>query len=412
MPTTIPGIASVARPPKTATVLVVDGGQPLPTLVKDVVARNGIGCERINAADHDETPEQLRLADAVVITDPELLHRSGNAEWVHQLLGGEGGVARAVLVLTPQHHHKPRAMRGLVSFVDPATVSQDEFWGRLATAIDMRPMLDRLNRELSSLERAGRRLNHHIHELDQEMQLASRLQHDLLPRQLPEIGRAHFATLYRPASWVSGDIYDVCRLDEDHVGFYIGDAVGHGVAAGLLTVFIKQSLWVKSIDGSDYEIITPAQTLTTLNDSLVAQELPNSQFVTACYCLLNIKTLELTMARGGHPYPFHLTHDGQMIELETPGGLLGLFPGEEYPEKTFQLSPGDKVVMYSDGVELLFAGDGPDHTSEERFRSLIQALRDRPAEEIIEGLVSSLDDAAGSLNPGDDLTVIVLEINE
>ena len=78
-----------------------------------------------------------------------------------------------------------------------------------------------------------------------------------MSRRLPEVGPIRFGALYRPATWVSGDIYDVVRLDETHVGFYVADAVGHGMPAALLTMFIKKALLTKRILGHTYEILPP-----------------------------------------------------------------------------------------------------------------------------------------------------------
>ena len=134
-----------------------------------------------------------------------------------------------------------------------------------------------------------------------------RLQRDFLPRITGPIENVGIATIYRPASSVSGDIFDIFRIDEDHTGFYIADAVGHGMAASLLTMFIKRAIVPKRVDGNDYVILTPSETLTNLNDALADQSLPNYQFVTACYGLINHRTLTLQYARGGHPYPLLIT---------------------------------------------------------------------------------------------------------
>ena len=76
--------------------------------------------------------------------------------------------------------------------------------------------------------------------LDEELRLAAKLQQDFLPKQLPQVGPIHFHSLFRPAGYVSGDLYDVMRLDEKRVGFFPVDAVGHGMPAALLTMFIKR----------------------------------------------------------------------------------------------------------------------------------------------------------------------------
>src|SRR5277367_1401228 len=89
--------------------------------------------------------------------------------------------------------------------------------------------LNSLKQEINFLHRRDETLNFYMHRLDEELRLAARLQQDFLPKSLPQIGSIHFHTLFRPAGYVSGDLYDVTRLDEAHVGFYMADAVGHGM---------------------------------------------------------------------------------------------------------------------------------------------------------------------------------------
>ncbi len=93
----------------------------------------------------------------------------------------------------------------------------------------------------------------------------------------------------------------MARIDEDHVGFYIADAVGHGMPAALLTIFIKRTLQTKETTKNGYRIIPPDEALAHLNNELVKQQLSLCQFVTMVYAILNTKTLELQWARAGTP---------------------------------------------------------------------------------------------------------------
>ena len=182
-----------------------------------------------------------------------------------------------------------------------ASDSLDEAWGRLVTIIAHRPAIRRLQAEILALRRVQGPLSSHFNQIDEEMRLAGRLQRDFLPRELPQLPNVRFAYIYRPATWVSGDMFDIFRLDEQHVGFYVADAVGHGMPAALLTMFIKRALVTKRIRGSSYELVPPAESLRLLNNDLLQQNLTNSQFATACYCVLNTNTLQLQLARAGHP---------------------------------------------------------------------------------------------------------------
>src|SRR4051812_15350216 len=196
-----------------------------------------------------------------------------------------------------------------------------------------------------------------MHRLDEELRLAARIQQDFLPKLLPQVGPVHFHTLFRPAGYVSGDLYDVIRLDENHVGFFICDAVGHGMPAALLTMFIKRALVTKEILPSGYRLLAPPETLAVLNQSLVDQNLSQATYATALYGIINTQTLEVTFSKGGHPSPALLRGDGRMEFPDAVGALLGIFPDEQFAVTKLQLSPGDRLFIYSDGVEVGFCGD-------------------------------------------------------
>ena len=162
--------------------------------------------------------------------------------------------------------------------------------GRLAMLLELQPRLSELNAEINMLRRQSQPMNSYFVQVDEEMRLAARLQRDFLPRQMPQIEGFGFASVYRPATWVSGDIYDIKRLDEENVGFYIADVVGHGMPAALLTMFIKQALVAKRIGGRDYNLVEPGEAPAQLNEGVFSRERSDFQFATCCYGLLNTKT--------------------------------------------------------------------------------------------------------------------------
>jgi serine phosphatase RsbU (regulator of sigma subunit) len=269
--------------------------------------------------------------------------------------------------------------------------------------------LDALRVELDQLRRRDDSLHHTMRRLDEELKLAGRVQQDFLPKQLPAVGPVRFHTLFRPAGHVSGDLYDVMRLDEAHVGFYMADAVGHGMPAALLTMFLKQALVTKEIHAAGYRLLEPAQTMARLNDALVGQNLSQATFATALYGHLDTRTLRLTFAKGGHPSPILLTRGGELRPLDSEGSLLGIFPNEQFAQATVQLEPGDRVFVYSDGIELAFS-DTPSPDSDQ-WRQELHVRRTLPAEQIVREFAAHLD--RGTPNPDstrDDLTVIAIEV--
>ncbi len=190
-----------------------------------------------------------------------------------------------------------------------------------------------------------------VENLSEQLRLAGLVQQDFLPSTLPSDDKFQWATFFMPAEWVSGDIYDVVRLDENHIAFYIADVVGHGMPAALLTIFIKQAMVMRETIGSNYRIFSPAEVMKKLNIKMAAQKLSGYQFATCCYCLLNTKTLELSYARAGHPYPILIRPGKEPQQLEVRGSLLGVFEQAEFHENKIQLQQGDKIFMYSDGAE-------------------------------------------------------------
>jgi sigma-B regulation protein RsbU (phosphoserine phosphatase) len=293
----------------------------------------------------------------------------------------------------------------LVREDDPAPVAPQPLNGDMQS---LQREVAELQQEIGQLRRRGETLNFHLSRIDEELKLAARLQQDFLPKTLPQLGQIHFHTLFRPASHVSGDFYDVLRLDENHIGFYIADAVGHGVPAALLTMFIKHALATKQIGIGGYRLLTAAETMTKLNDTLIDQALSAATFATALYGTVNILTREVTFSRAGHPLPIVLRANGEMESLTCEGGLLGVFPDEKFEQRTITLEPGDRLLLVTDGVEVAFGADIA--TSQQRWCDELDARLNLPPEQFLAEFGKLIDDAGGDLALRDDVTMLILEI--
>ena len=267
--------------------------------------------------------------------------------------------------------------------------------------------MEALRGELNLLRRRDETLNFHLTRIDEELRLAARLQQDFLPKELPEVGPVRFHTLFRPAGYVSGDLYDVMRLDETNVGFYVADAVGHGMPAALLTMFMKNALVTKNIRDGAYELLEPAQTISRLNNSLCQQNLSHATFATAIYGRIDTSTLRMRFSTGGHPNPVVL-RDGTLHDLASSGALLGIFPGEPFETADVQLCVGDRVFVYTDGIEVAFADTKPNDP--DQWRGELLSRRDWPTDRILSDFSARLDESDGSILPRDDLTIVAIEI--
>jgi hypothetical protein len=247
-----------------------------------------------------------------------------------------------------------------------------------------------------------------VDNLTEQLRLAGLVQQDFLPTQMPNTDRIKWSTVFLPAEWVSGDIYNVVRIDEKHIGFYVADVVGHGMPAALLTIFLKQALVMRATVENTYHIYSPAEVMKNLNNRMSTQKLSGYQFATCCYCLLNIETLELTYARAGHPYPIFLRQGEEPKQLEVRGSLLGVFKDADYTDDKIQLQPGDKILLYSDGAEP-FIGNFDDLTGF-HFTGEFRELKDLPIVEMMDRFNTLAQNQTIDSSEVDDITAIGFEI--
>ena len=187
-------------------------------------------------------------------------------------------------------------------------------------------------------------------QLDHELEMGRRVHRTFLPRTFPQVGGVRFAVCHRPRSRSAGDFYDVRRLDEDHVGFLVGDVVGRGPANGsLIGVFVKQIATLKEITGNRYRLVPPDEVLTGVNRELIGLGLDDPPLVAMLAGTLSARDGSLALARAGLPPPVFLPADGEPRVLTTPGAFLGA------AETTYQilhatLAPGDKLLIGTDGA--------------------------------------------------------------
>ena len=300
----------------------------------------------------------------------------------------------------------------------PATAPPIALCGMLRALWSQGSAIGELHEELRLRSAHERGVCDQINKIDEELRLAAQLQRDFLPGDLPTVGNISFEVLFRPAGYVSGDMYDIFRLDDDHVGFFLADAMGHGVPAALITVFIKRSLQIREIDPGcphGYRVIPPDETLAWLNHDLI-QCGDSVCIATACYGVINCRNLVLTFARAGHPYPMLLRPDGSNQTITPDGGLLGVFPEETYELATVQLHPQDRLLIYSDGLEVAFSDaektTDPWNIANQPHTQVFRDLAQGTLQDAIGRLTQKIDQESGSLHQADDQTLLLVGIGD
>lgn len=247
----------------------------------------------------------------------------------------------------------------------PPGLNTDELTGRIRALCEVRHPLSRMREELTELRRQHAELVSGARQFNEQLDLASQIQNDLLPEPLQDLGPLAVSTLYLPADRVSGDIYDVSRLDEERFSLSIADATGHGLPAALLTILIKNSLRGKEIANGSYRIIEPNELLERLNGELLGTNLTQCQFIAALHAILDRNTNRIRWARGGLPYPILIRAGQPARHVTSEGGLIGAFAGESFETVTHDFEPGDTLLFYTDGLEalLLKRSDAPGEIS-------------------------------------------------
>ena len=280
----------------------------------------------------------------------------------------------------------------------------EQFLAQCRALLRVQHLYGRLAARAADAQQINHRLQQAYQQIDNDLELTRRIHRGFLPRALPEVLGARFAVCYRPRSRVGGDFYDVIRLDEEHVAMYAADAMGRGVpASSLLTIFVKKTLQPKEIIGRSYRLIPPDEVLERLNRELVALGMPEPPFVTMMYMQLNCRDGSLAFARAAHPHPLYVPADGDPEYWHAPGTLLGVFEAD-YPLQTKQLRPGDKVVLYTDGV--FPPGEGGPGGSHDRLLESARRHRDLPLQPFVDQLARDILEQ--STHP-DDLTLLGVE---
>ncbi len=207
-----------------------------------------------------------------------------------------------------------------------------------------------LENRLSQLELAHRLLQSQARAIQTDLDHARRIQQGLLPKQLPFHDRISLAAFYQPANKVGGDIFDVFKLDERHLGLYIADTAGHGISPALVTVFLKQVFRPLDWDGGEARIVDPGELLRQINERIFNEPFGQDLFVSMTYLVLDVESRRLRYANAGHP-PIQLRlADGTVDEIHQTAPALAINPKVMYTSASRALEAGDSLILYTDGV--------------------------------------------------------------
>lgn len=233
-----------------------------------------------------------------------------------------------------------------------------------------------------------------------ELEVARELQEDLLPSDLPPVPGYLFAHSYRTANEVGGDFYDLTQLPDGRLSLMVGDASGHGMAAGLVMAIANATLKTAlDLDPS------PERVLELLNRTLCRTGTKRT-FMSIFYAVLTPETGVLDYVCAGHPFPLLRRAGGRIEELGCGGFPLGIREPLHVVRQSVALEPGDLLLLYTDGLPEALDAQGKAAFGYEKIEAALR-LGDSP-QWVHDALLRSFDHHVGEEALRDDLTVVVI----
>lgn len=233
-----------------------------------------------------------------------------------------------------------------------------------------------------------------------ELEVARELQDDLLPHDLPMVPGYLFAHSYRTANEVGGDYYDLTLLPDRRLSLMVGDASGHGMAAGLVMAIANATL--KTALDLDP---TPERVLALLNRTLCRTGTKRT-FMSVFYAVLTPETGEVDYICAGHPFPLLRRADGAIEELGCGGFPLGIREPLDFVRRTIRLDPGDLLLLYTDGLPEALDAQGRAAFGYERIQAIMET--GGSPQTVHDGILRSFDRHVSGEPLRDDLTLLVV----
>jgi phosphoserine phosphatase RsbU/P len=311
----------------------------------------------------------------------------------------------AILKASPEANNIP------VIFLTGKTETDDETKGFQVGAVDyihkpFSPAVVKARVHTHLVLRESRdQLARQLLDINNELEMAREIQLSILPQELPKIPGLEIVARFIPMSSVAGDFYDFIVVDEKHVGILVADVSGHGLPAALIASMLQVALAAQSPHAFD-----PARVLAGLNHSLCGKF--KHHFVTAAYIFVDMDKNSMRYAGAGHP-PLLLwrASAGCASEVLENGLLLGLFPNATYSLIEIPLEPGDKAVLYTDGI-LETRSLSEDEFGSARFKTFLESNYKLKADEFVDLLLHELKSWSGRPKGDgqqDDITVVMVD---
>jgi sigma-B regulation protein RsbU (phosphoserine phosphatase) len=240
-------------------------------------------------------------------------------------------------------------------------------------------------------------------QMERELGIAAEIQKKLVPRKLPQMAKTEIAVFSLPARGVSGDYFDVFRLDPKKLIILVGDVAGKGIPAALVMVMIHSIFHLIASPKRDI-----ATTLTWINRGLIGQ-VDIDRYATLSILAYDEASRSIQYSNAAHhPLLVYRASAEKMEQVDTEGLPIGIDRGSAYRMKQLALNPGDIAVLYTDGITEAMNQEGEQY-SLERLAAILKSNYTKKAEELKKVIQKDLVDFTGSAKQHDDQTLVILK---
>jgi len=364
---------------------------------------------RANLDTTTATPEDmLRLLPT---SPPDALVLDASVDWARvepmvKVLAALDDASRPAVVLFAPQERRPRPKAALLEAADDvlsAAPGDDELLSRLRRALRFRDCVEELSRKNAELEALYHRLETLAGRMAEELRLASNVQRSLLPAPVQH-ARLELAREFIPFREIGGDYYDFLTLGPHRLALAIGDVMGKGVPAALLSANLKASVRAQLQSGE----VSPGDLVARVN-RLFWDLTPNGLFASLFFAVFDLEAGTVDYVNAGHHYPFVVRADGTVEELREGGTLLGLVEESSYLSGRVAVRAEDMLVFYTDGVTDRGSREGEMYGAE-RLKEAAARNRKDPARIGLYSILGEVQGWSGGLPAEDDATLVVAKV--
>jgi len=237
--------------------------------------------------------------------------------------------------------------------------------------------------------------------LAKDLDQAAEIQRGLLPRCAPSTPGFDLYGSTAACRTVGGDYYDFIEYPDGRFALLVGDVAGKGMPAALMMSNLQARVQVL-FETPDHL----AEKVGRLNKN-IALNCPDNRFITFFICIVDPATGEVVYTNAGHNPPLIVRQDGSVEKLSTGGIILGIMPRHAYQQASAALQPGDRLILYSDGVTEAARPDADEEFGEDRLADTVRRSTASSSQELVEEILSAVTEFTAGAPPADDITVVL-----